>query len=158
MGLDFLSALGDRIQLVDTVSSWQEAVKMGGQMLVKHGIANPEYADKMIAVCQELGPYIAIAPGIAIPHARPEDGAKSFGLSLLVVKQGVEFGSHNDPVYLVLSFATPDKESHLEFLRQLATLLQNVEDVARVIVQKQTPEQVRSYLQQVITSKSNERR
>jgi PTS system ascorbate-specific IIA component len=112
----------------------------------------------MIAVCQELGPYIAIAPGIAIPHARPEDGAKSFGLSLLVVKQGVEFGSHNDPVYLVLSFATPDKESHLEFLRQLATLLQNVEDVARVIVQKQTPEQVRSYLQQVITSQSNERR
>ncbi|MGQ9493310.1 MAG: PTS sugar transporter subunit IIA [Anaerolineae bacterium] len=158
MGLDFLSALENRIQLVDTVPSWQEAVKMGGQMLVDHGIANPDYVDKMIAVCQELGPYTAIAPGIAIPHARPEDGAKRFGFSLLVVKQGVEFGSHNDPVHLVLSFATPDKESHLEFLRQLATLLQNAEDIARVIVAKKTPEQVRSYLQQVISSQNSERR
>ncbi|MGC8786918.1 MAG: PTS sugar transporter subunit IIA [Anaerolineae bacterium] len=158
MGLDFLSALENRIRLVETVPTWQEAVKLGGQMLVEHGIANPEYADRMIAVCEELGPYIAIAPGIAIPHARPEDGAKRFGLSLLVVKQGVKFGSHNDPVYLVLSFATPDKESHLEFLRQLATLLQDSEDIAQAIATKQTPEQVRLYLQQVITSQDSERR
>nr|MBC7245718.1 PTS sugar transporter subunit IIA [Chloroflexota bacterium] len=158
MGLDFLSALDNRIRIVDTVASWQEAVKMGGQMLVDHSIASPEYADKMIAVCEELGPYIAIAPGIAIPHARPEDGAQRFGLSLLVVKQGVEFGSHNDPVYLVLSFATPDRESHLEFLRQLATLLQNSEDIAQAIAAKQTPEQARSYLQQVITLQEDERR
>lgn len=149
--LDFMSALGDRIRIVDAVPSWQAAVEACGQMLVESEIASSEYADKMISVCQELGPYIAIAPGIAIPHARPEDGARSFGLSLLVVKQGVEFGSHNDPVYLVLSFATPDKQSHLEFLRQLATILQDAEGITRDVIEKRTPVDVQSYLTQVFT-------
>jgi PTS system ascorbate-specific IIA component len=152
MMLDFMSALGDRIKIVDTIPSWQAAVQTCGEMLVGQGIASSKYAEKMIAVCQELGPYIAIAPGIAIPHARPEDGAKSFGLALLVVKQGVEFGSHNDPVYLVLSFATPDKKSHLEFLRQLATILQDAEGVTRDVIEKQTPVDVQSYLKQVFTT------
>lgn len=152
--LDFMSALGDRIRIVDTVPSWQVAVQACGQMLVEDGIASSEFAEKMILVCEELGPYIAIAPGIAIPHARPEDGARSFGLSLLVVKQGVEFGSHNDPVYLVLSFATPDKQSHLEFLRQLATILQDAEGVTRDVIEKHTPVEVQSYLKQVFTKQS----
>jgi len=79
----------------------------------------------MIKTCEELGPYIAIAPGVAIPHAAPEDGAKALGAALLVVREGISFGSHNDPVYAVLAFATPDKTSHIGMLKELAQILED---------------------------------
>lgn len=42
---------------------------------------------------------------------------------MLVVKNGVNFGSHNDPVYVLIAFSTPDKKSHIKVIQELAKLL-----------------------------------
>ncbi|MGB9857304.1 MAG: PTS sugar transporter subunit IIA [Dictyoglomaceae bacterium] len=152
--LNLLEALGERIEIVQKVNSWEEAVKIGGKLLEKDNIIDSKYIDKMIEVCKELGPYIAIAPGIAIPHARPEDGAKSFGISFLIIKEGINFGSHNDPVYLVISFATPDKESHLKFLQELAEILQDSENITKSFVNLKSKEEVKNYLEGILKIKA----
>jgi PTS system ascorbate-specific IIA component len=123
--VNLLSAIDGRISLTESVSDWKEAVSLSGQLLLRDECVEAEYIEKMIKTCQELGPYIAIAPGIAIPHARPEDGAKKVCFSVLIVKKGVNFGSHNDPVYVLLAFSTPDKTSHISFIQSLAELLLN---------------------------------
>ena len=75
----------------------------------------------MIETTIELGPYCAIAPGIAIPHARPEAGAKENGYSAVTLAEPVEFGSpDNDPIFLVLGFCALDHDSHIESLRLMA--------------------------------------
>ena len=109
--------------VVEEVEDWREAVRLSGELLVKSGCVEPRYVEAMIRTCEELGPYIAVSPGVAIPHARPEEGAKAVCFSLLIVRKGVNFGSHNDPVYLLIAFASPDKTSHLKILQQLARLL-----------------------------------
>lgn len=152
--LNLLEALGERIEVVEKVNSWEEAVKIGGKLLEKDNIIDSGYIDKMIEVCKELGPYIAIAPGIAIPHARPEDGAKSFGISFLIIKEGINFGSHNDPVYLVISFATPDKESHLKFLQELAEILQDSENITKSFVTFKSKEEVKNHLECILKIKA----
>uniref|UniRef100_A0A7C3RQR4 Ascorbate-specific PTS system EIIA component n=1 Tax=Dictyoglomus thermophilum TaxID=14 RepID=A0A7C3RQR4_DICTH len=144
--LNFLEAIGNRIEILDRVDTWEEAVRIGGKLLEKDGIVEPNYIDKMIEVCKELGPYVVIAPRVAIPHARPEDGAKSFGVSLLVIRNGINFGSYNDPVYLVISFATPDKESHLEFLQELAEILQDSEKLAEQFISFKDKEEIKDYI------------
>jgi PTS system ascorbate-specific IIA component len=70
-----------------------------------------------------------IAPGVAIPHARPENGAKRVGLSLAVLSEPVEFGSkENDPVDLVFGFTTTDSDSHLELIQALANFIEKEEN------------------------------
>jgi mannitol/fructose-specific phosphotransferase system IIA component (Ntr-type) len=109
-----------------TVHDWQEAVRAAGDLLVRAGKAEPRYVDGMIRMVQEIGPYIVIAPGVALPHARPEDGVKEACMSLVTLNPPVPFGNeYNDPVELVVAFGSPDSKGHMEALAELARLLEN---------------------------------
>lgn len=148
--MSLLDALDGRIRVLERVDGWQEAVRISGELLAADGLVDPPYVERMIRTCEELGPYIAIAPGVAIPHARPEDGARAFGLSAVVVREGVSFGSHNDPVYLLIAFATPDRSAHIEFLRQLAEVLAHAEEITRALRGLETVEQAQAYLKALL--------
>ncbi len=74
---------------------------------------------------------MVVDAGVALAHARPEDGVKRPCMSLVRLATPVEFGSQeNDPVDLIFAFGAVDKEAHLEALRDLATFLQDKEAVA----------------------------
>ena len=133
--IDLLRALGDRVLVGASARDWVEAVRLAGELLVRDGVVEERYAEAMVRVTEELGPYAVIAPGVAMPHARPEDGAREVGLSLVVLREGVNFGSPNDPVYVVIGFAAKDKTSHLRVLQQLAEFLSEpdvVEELKRI--------------------------
>ena len=66
------------IQLNVEAKNWEQAVRMGGQLLIDNGFVESRYVDAMVKAVKEMGPYIVIAPGIAMPHARPEEGVKRF--------------------------------------------------------------------------------
>jgi PTS system ascorbate-specific IIA component len=99
----------------------------------------------MVRVTRELGPYAVLAPGVAMPHARPEDGAREAGLSIVILSEGVNFGSPNDPVYLVIGFAAKDKTSHLKILQELALLLSEP-DIIEVIKKTRTIDELKNLL------------
>jgi PTS system ascorbate-specific IIA component len=78
----------------------------------------------MVEAVNRMGPYMVLAPGIALAHGRPEDGMINVGMSIINLANPVEFGSEaNDPVSLVISFGGVDSESHVEMLRGLAEFL-----------------------------------
>lgn len=121
---------------------WQDAVRQAGGLLVATGAAEPRYIDAMIAMVKEIGPYIVIAPGVALPHARPEEGARRPCMSLLTLASPVNFGNaYNDPVTVVIAFGTPDGEGHISALAELARLLEKA-PVMEQIRGAATPEQV----------------
>lgn len=121
--LNLCSAIENRVIVVKNVSNWIEAISIAGKLLAETGVIEERYTDAMIKVTQQLGPYAVITPGVAMPHARPEDGARRVGISLVVVSDGINFGSPNDPVYLVIGFAAVDKTQHLRVLKELADFL-----------------------------------
>ncbi|MEI3600073.1 MULTISPECIES: PTS sugar transporter subunit IIA [unclassified Oceanobacillus] len=101
-----------------------EAIRLSGELLVKAGYASEEYIDAMIDGFQSVGPYIVIAPGIAIPHSRPERGAVATGFSIVRLKDPIEFGhENNDPVKLVCAIAGVGNNGHIEMLQKIATIL-----------------------------------
>lgn len=113
--------------------SWQEAVGLCGGLLVESGVAEERYVPAMIRTVEELGPYVVIAPGVAIPHARPEDGAMKPGISLVILREPVEFGSEeNDPVDLLFGFATTGSDAHVEIIRALAEFIGEQESLERL--------------------------
>lgn len=121
--IDLEKALGRRILVGAAARSWEEAVRLAGELLAADGVVEERYVEAMVRVTRELGPYAVIAPGVALPHARPEDGARNVGLSIVTLREGVNFGSPNDPVYVVIGFAAKDKKSHLRVLQELAEFL-----------------------------------
>ena len=109
------------IELNVSVNNWEEALEKGAQLLINDGGVEPCYLDAMIAMVKELGPYVVIAPGLALGHAGPDKGVNRTCFSLITLKTPVEFGvPENDPVSILFSFAAPNKEEHMQALRDLA--------------------------------------
>ena len=112
---------------------WEEAIRAGGNLLVRVGAVTENYVQGMVDGMKTLGPYIVIAPGIAMPHARPEAGAKRLGVSLVTLKEPIPFGNvTNDPVSLVFCLAATDEASHLSLMAEWVRLLQDKNKVQRL--------------------------
>ncbi len=108
------------------VSSWEQAVEEAGAVMVQANLVEPRYIDAMKNAIRELGPYSVIAPGIAMPHARPEDGVTQTGFSLVTLEKPVAFGNaENDPVDILLAFSASDKERHITALKEISVFLSN---------------------------------
>jgi len=116
----------DKILFKDHVKDYKEAIYESGKPLLDEGIIEERYLEKVISNIHEMGPYIVVAPNIAISHARPEDGVHELGMSMLMLNEAVNFSEDKDRyVKLVVTLAAPDEESHLKALGQLSELFMN---------------------------------
>ncbi len=115
------------IEIEVDVNDWSEAIKEAGKLLVKVNKATNTYIDGMIESMNEIGPYIVMVPGVAMPHARPEKGAKEIGVSIIKLKTPVNFGHEEyDPVSLVFALCAPASKNHLELLQDLSYVLEDI--------------------------------
>ena len=134
---DLLTARSIRIGA--HAADWRAAVRVSGDALVSSGATDPAYTDQMIATVEELGPYIVIAPGIALAHSRPSPAVHRTGISLVTLAEPVEFGHRqNDPVRLVVGLAALDDEGHVTALATLADFLAD-EDRQRALLRAPDP-------------------
>ena len=114
----------NRIVLDEEAADWEAATRLAGALLVSDGVVEERYVEAMVEAVRSLGPYIVLAPGVALPHARPEDGAAGNGFSLLRLRRQVAFGhEQHDPVDLVIALAAADKTGHVRAMATLGTLL-----------------------------------
>jgi len=121
------------IALRQSVETWPQALGICARPLLKADVIQPAYVTAIVERPQRLGPYYVLAPGLAMPHARPEEGAKGLGLSLLKLQQGVSLGSEEfDPVDIIIMLAAPDKHSHIEMISALAELFSSDEDMNKL--------------------------
>jgi len=123
-------------KLIDTnvkVKNAREAVEAAGNLLLEENFIEERYIDAMVNTFTENGPYIVIAPGIAMPHARPESGALDIGISIVTLDKPVEFGhSKNDPVKIVIGLCAIDHQSHLTALTELMDILSNEKSIQKI--------------------------
>ena len=97
------------------------AVREAGRALARSGATHEGYADRMIAVLEEFGAYIVIAPGLALAHARPGPDVVRSGLAVVTLAEPVAFGHpHNDPVRVVVGLAVSNAEEHVASVAGLA--------------------------------------
>jgi PTS system ascorbate-specific IIA component len=131
----------ENIRIERQKAKWQEAIKIAGNLLLKNGSITESYINEMIHTVLEFGPYIVIAPGMAIAHAAPSASVFRDDISLVVFKDPVYFDSQNDPVKLLFAFSASKKEQHLEQLVKLSTLLSE-EETVQALEESNTEEEV----------------
>jgi len=113
----------ERIRLRASARDWRAAIRLAGELLTVQGAVSAEYVLAMEQVIDEAGPYCVVAPGLALPHARPGRWVSRCSIGVLVLKSPVRFGSRsNDPVDVLIPFATTDCKSHIQTLAEISRL------------------------------------
>lgn len=110
------------IRVKESASSWEEAIRKAGNVLVDAGSIAEDYIDRMIEAVREYGPYIVISPNLALAHAAPGKSVHHNDIALITLSTPVQFGSANDPVSVILCVGYTDQTSHLNILSEVAEL------------------------------------
>lgn len=139
----------DGIALAVPARGWREVVTQVGGMLVQLGYATDEYTEAIKNNILRNGPYLVIAPGLALLHARPEDGALAPGMVVATLAQPVRFGhSANDPVRVALGLTAVDSTGHLDALIAIANTFSNP-NALEAIVAATSPDDLRDRLMNI---------
>jgi|SRR5665213_505381 len=121
----------DAIVIGADATDWRDAVRAAGAALANAGIARPGYSDEMIRMIDEHGPYVVIAPGLALAHARPGPEVLKDGLAVATLATPVNFGHpYNDPVSVVLALAVASGDAHIALVAELANIFNDSSAVA----------------------------
>ena len=136
----------DNVSFHYPAETWEDVIRHGGQLMVDAGFTEPTYTEAMIDVVRDMGPYIVLAPGLAMPHARPEMGAKQVGTALVTLEKPIDFGSpENDPVSVAVFLCAPNKEENIQLLTDIATLFED-EEFLDAAVNFESIEDVQAFL------------
>ncbi|MBC7088760.1 MAG: PTS sugar transporter subunit IIA [Tissierellales bacterium] len=128
-----ITNLKENIRLNVEVLDWKEAITKAGEILLNSGYINEKYINEMIEAVENLGPYIVISPHIALAHAKPSNNVYENGISMITLKNPVEFGhEYNDPVDIVFALCSKSSENHLNFLKELTDIISN-ENIISII-------------------------
>ena len=108
-----------------TSRDWESAIHYAAHPLVLAKKIDAAYPDAIIKSAKDFGPYFVVAPGIAIPHARPEEGALENAIGISVLANSVNFlESPNNPVRYLFTLSMTSSRGHLEALAQLIELFE----------------------------------
>lgn len=124
----------DKINVINSIDNWKNAVRLSAEPLLAQGYMAEHYIEAILKSHEELGPYYLLAPGLAMPHARPEQSALRNGLSLLYIKEGISFGStENDPVYVIIMLCARSGNEHITMIGELAELFSDQQKLERLL-------------------------
>ncbi|MGX2945800.1 BglG family transcription antiterminator [Enterococcus alishanensis] len=136
----------DMIQISDQPLGWEEAIRLTAEPLLEKEKIEESYITAMIDKVKQYGPFIHIGKGIALPHARPEDGVKEIGMSLLKVKEPVLLvDDEKHAIQLFVCLAAVDNEAHLRALSSLTKLLSDKENL-EALLNAETKEEILTIL------------
>lgn len=113
-----------QILLHRSPATWEETIRMAALPLLEEAYVTEHYIDAMVEAVKKYGAYIVVGKGVALAHARPEDGVKRLGVSVMTMKEPIAFGhEENDPVQLVFCLAAVDKDAHLDIMRSIVGII-----------------------------------
>lgn len=144
------------ILLNQSASNWEEAIKIGTDLLVKAGTIEPRYYDNIVSKIKEMGPYIILAPGLAMPHARPEEGVIKTSFALVTFDTPIYFEGEDEPVHVMLTLAGSDSDQHMQGLMEITQVLDDPDSDTGVDLDKirrcKTAEEVYAVIDQALNA------
>ena len=125
----------------------KEVIDQAGKLLLEMGAIWPSYITAMKNLYSLYGPYMVIAPNTALLHAGPEMGSKNLAISLITLKQPIDFGHKvYDPVSIALAFSSPVDSVHTNILSYVFSFFA-VPENRSLIIQAGNPDDVLDILE-----------
>lgn len=123
----------ERVMFADRFDSWEDAIRAAAQPLLRDGAIEESYITDMIENVNKFGPYIVIAPDVAMPHAQGGNGVKETSICFMKVNHPVSFSaSPEHDARLLFVLASVDNNSHLEMLQALVAAISDDDILAQL--------------------------
>ncbi len=133
-------------KFVDSVPSWQEAVRLSAESLVTDGSVDANYYEQIVNCITKYGPYVVFEHEVAMPHSQENaEGVHKTGIGFMRVKNSVSFGKDEDGeeksarLFFTLAACNPDE--HINNIQQLMDVFCN-EALLDALIAANTPEDI----------------
>ncbi|MGL4109180.1 BglG family transcription antiterminator [Clostridium sp. LP20] len=127
--LDWISE--EKIRVVDKIESWQDALRICGEPLIKSKEIKPEYIDEIIEVAENFGVHFLLDNGVAIPHGEVEKNVYKSSISILYSKEPVVF-PEGKKAELFLLIAAKTTKDHVKSIEDIISFVSSKEFVDEV--------------------------
>ncbi|MCV2232695.1 PTS sugar transporter subunit IIA [Paracholeplasma manati] len=111
---------------LDSVDSWQEAIRMSCKPLEADGTVDKRYAELIIECVNKYGPYIVLFENYAMPHSTENaEGVNGTAIGFMKLEKPVSFDP-NDPskdAKVFFTLAAANKDEHVENMQALFEML-----------------------------------
>lgn len=117
--------------------NWKDAIVACGEPLIKEGFITSDYTDAIIECIEKYGPYIVIAPNIAMPHSTENAlGTLKTGIGFMKVEEPVVFDNNDreKDAKLFFTLVSTNHEEHLTNMVELSETLMN-EDLVKDLLE-----------------------
>lgn len=107
---------------------WEDAIRAAAGPLLDDGSILSTYVDSIIENVYKFGPYIVLAPKIAMPHCQQNAvGVLRTAVSFMKLDEPVHFeeGNPDKDAYLFFVLASENPDLHMENMQGLAEILLN---------------------------------
>lgn len=119
-----------RYSFHQSFDNWEDAVKAACIPLEEQRAIEREYSDLIIKSIKKYGPYIVIAPKIAIPHAQEGKGVNETCICFMKTDTPVSFGDSAEyDAQLFFVLASMNNDIHLKNLSKLVEMISDQEVV-----------------------------
>lgn len=112
----------------ESFNTWEEAVQASCEVLLKDNTITQDYVNSVIKCINEFGPYIVIAPMIAMPHSTEGAvGVNDTKIAFMKVEQPVHFkeDDHTYDARLFFTLASINHDQHMKNIMELSEMLMN---------------------------------
>ncbi len=139
----------ENVCIVQSVDSWEDAVRLAVKPLEEGGFVESRYADEIIRATHEMGPYYVLTEDIALVHGRPEDGVIKGQFAITLLREPVVFSEDSFPVRLLVALAAEDADSHVEAMRTLATVFMDESKIGKIVAYESADELYSAFVEDV---------
>lgn len=125
----------NHFKFADEAKDWKDAIRMSCETLEADGTVEENYKEDIIACVEKYGPYIMIAPNIAMPHA--QEGARGVNkteIAFMKLKRPISFerGNPEMEAQLFFTLASCNPDQHLDNMSRLSEMLCNEQVVTEL--------------------------
>lgn len=115
---------------------WREAIRMSCEPLEADGTVEENYREDIIACVEKYGPYIVIAPEVAMPHSQEfAEGVHKTAIAFMKLEQCVSFDLEDSEkdARVFFTLASCDPNQHLDNMSRLSEFLMDEEALEEIL-------------------------
>ncbi|MPW25367.1 PRD domain-containing protein [Alkalibaculum sp. M08DMB] len=118
------------IQITEDNLPWSAALEKACEPLLSQGYISENYIKVLHDLYKDIVPNIILGTSMIIPHARPEDGSKKLGVSLLKLSNGIKY--KKGIINYIAVVSTLDYKNHTGAMYQLLKIATNKEVLSKL--------------------------
>ena len=118
---DFI--LEDRVQIIDSVESWQKSIELCGEPLIRKNEIKKEYIDEIVNIAELFGVHFILENNVAIPHGEVFKNVNKSCISVLSIRNAVTFPGDRK-VFLMFLIGAANITEHVKSIEEIINLTQ----------------------------------